>query len=264
FDPMLRVSTNPYDVLREMEFSSLSAAIINSEARRRYDSAWNIPPNVPAGDNWITVEARDRQGVPLEACDVWAFSVWPGRDAKIVAKSITDQNGMFLFEWGGVALKGNSLNGGDEKQRLVKVHCDGFMPQAQWLTVFDLQAARYVSGGGAEGDFHYSGKLSFVMPDVVDGGVLSLPVVSFQGDMDGNGCVNIIDLVTIARKFGQQVEAGAKEDVSGDGVVNIIDLVTVARDFGKGACRAAYVPPHTSGSIGFASVLKSIFWVIGD
>ncbi|MDP2704041.1 MAG: dockerin type I domain-containing protein [bacterium] len=84
-------------------------------------------------------------------------------------------------------------------------------------------------------------------------------------DVNKDGQINIVDLVTIARKFGQQVGAGAKEDVSGDGVVNIIDLVTVARDFGKGQCIAARVlQSELAGVSQFASVLKSIFWVIGE
>ncbi|MDP2704048.1 MAG: dockerin type I domain-containing protein [bacterium] len=51
-------------------------------------------------------------------------------------------------------------------------------------------------------------------------------------DVSGDGVVNIIDLVTVSRKFGQQV-SGARGDVNGDGKVNIIDLVMVARYFGE-------------------------------
>ncbi|MDP2704040.1 MAG: dockerin type I domain-containing protein [bacterium] len=97
---------------------------------------------------------------------------------------------------------------------------------------------------------------------------------SFQGDINGDGCVNIIDLTTIAKRFGEQVQAGSKEDVNGDGVVNIIDLVTAARRFGDCAVvgasdRVLFVPvrvvqrdiPRVSR---FASILKSVLWVIGE
>ena len=52
-------------------------------------------------------------------------------------------------------------------------------------------------------------------------------------DPNGDGSVNIIDLVTVARVFGQSVSAGDPADTNGDGLVNIIDLVTVASHFGE-------------------------------
>ncbi len=96
-------------------------------------------------------------------------------------------------------------------------------------------------------------------------------------DVNGDGVINIIDLVTVARKFGNY-SAGLAEDVNSDGRINIIDLVTVARRFGErcqsttgayapGENRVVFVPvPITkqSRNTGFASVLKSVFWVIGN
>ncbi len=97
----------------------------------------------------------------------------------------------------------------------------------------------------------------------------------FQGDVNGDGCVNIIDLTTIARRFGEQVSDDSKEDVNGDGVVNIIDLVTAAREFGTCAAqglsdRVLFVPvrvvqrQEVSGISRFASLLKSVLWMIGN
>ncbi len=34
-----------------------------------------------------------------------------------------------------------------------------YAPGGDWLTVFDLQAAKVMPGGGVEGDFRYDGKL---------------------------------------------------------------------------------------------------------
>ena len=52
-------------------------------------------------------------------------------------------------------------------------------------------------------------------------------------DLNGDGVVNILDLVIVANNLGMQVEEGTKSlsDVNGDGVVNILDLVAVAADF---------------------------------
>ena len=45
-------------------------------------------------------------------------------------------------------------------------------------------------------------------------------------DVNGDGIVNILDLVAVANAFGE-----AEPDLNGDGVVNILDLVIVANNF---------------------------------
>lgn len=49
-------------------------------------------------------------------------------------------------------------------------------------------------------------------------------------DINGDGMVNILDLVIVAQAFD---EYNANADVNGDGVVNILDLVLVASTFGN-------------------------------
>ena len=51
-------------------------------------------------------------------------------------------------------------------------------------------------------------------------------------DVNGDGTVNIQDLVLVASEFGQSGES-LKGDVNGDGTVNIQDLVLVASHFGE-------------------------------
>ena len=51
------------------------------------------------------------------------------------------------------------------------------------------------------------------------------------GDVNGDGKVNILDLVLVAQQFGKDVPADSPADVTGDGVVNILDLVRVAQEF---------------------------------
>ena len=58
------------------------------------------------------------------------------------------------------------------------------------------------------------------------------------GDVNGDGQVNIFDLVFVAQQFGQSVPADSPADVIRDGVVNILDLVEVARHFGNAAAPA--------------------------
>ena len=51
------------------------------------------------------------------------------------------------------------------------------------------------------------------------------PAEPHNADINGDGVVNILDLVFVAARFGTAAEAA---DVNGDGVVNIFDLVAIA------------------------------------
>ena len=66
------------------------------------------------------------------------------------------------------------------------------------------------------------------------------PVVS--SDVNGDGIVNILDLVLVSTNFGKTGQNPA--DVNGDGVVNIVDLVKVAGEMGTSAA-APSVHPQT-------------------
>ena len=51
-------------------------------------------------------------------------------------------------------------------------------------------------------------------------------------DLNADGKINILDLVSVANQFGESGE-GLSGDVNMDGTVNILDLVAVANQFGK-------------------------------
>ena len=55
--------------------------------------------------------------------------------------------------------------------------------------------------------------------------------VFLKEDVNRDGVVNILDLVSVANDFGQSGEK--KTDINGDNIVNILDLVRVAGAFGK-------------------------------
>ena len=61
--------------------------------------------------------------------------------------------------------------------------------------------------------------------------------VTIKKDVNGDGVVDIIDLVLVANAFG--TKGNDDKDVNGDGVVDIIDLVLVANAFGDGAAAPA-------------------------
>ena len=64
---------------------------------------------------------------------------------------------------------------------------------------------------------------------------------SIVGDADGNGELNILDLVLVASIFGD-AEENAPADINGDGQINTLDLIAVASALG-GVTAAA--PAHS-------------------
>jgi len=58
-------------------------------------------------------------------------------------------------------------------------------------------------------------------------------------DTNEDGVINIVDLVRVGRRFGEQGETGwVSEDIRQDGEINIIDLVMVGRRFGESCPQA--------------------------
>ena len=75
-------------------------------------------------------------------------------------------------------------------------------------------------------------------PQVAGGEVTEPPELA--ADVNGDGMVNIQDLVLVASNFGKRGQNTA--DVNGDGVVNIADLVLVAGGLSTGAGAPSLVP----------------------
>ena len=59
------------------------------------------------------------------------------------------------------------------------------------------------------------------------------------GDVNRDGVVNILDLISVAQQLGKSVTADSPEDINGDGVVNIFDLTLVAQGIGGAAAPSA-------------------------
>ena len=84
----------------------------------------------------------------------------------------------------------------------------------------DLQLPELVNGWASG----VKNKRWHTLPDL-DGEIYLKNTVS-PADVNGDGTVNILDLVAVANAFGDEAP-----DVNGDGIVNILDLVAVANAF---------------------------------
>ena len=71
-----------------------------------------------------------------------------------------------------------------------------------------------------------------------------------QVDMNGDGVVNILDLISVASAFGN-IGDNLSTDVNGDGIVNILDLVLVAGAFGNATAAPAthHLSSTTPGAV---------------
>ena len=104
---------------------------------------------------------------------------------------------------------------------------DGAIPDATEATVtqvFDEGGTFFVEATPYDGVEH---------GETVRSASIIIPSGATPTDVNGDGVVNILDLVFVANNLGIEVVEGTESnaDVNGDNVVNILDLVAVAANF---------------------------------
>ena len=89
-------------------------------------------------------------------------------------------------------------------------------------------------GGGWSGFFGFQSTAEYTL----------IPLTTetrLPADVNGDGRVNVLDLVTVARSLGKPASNNPAADLNDDGVINVLDLVIVAKNLGQSAQAAA---PH--------------------
>jgi hypothetical protein len=68
---------------------------------------------------------------------------------------------------------------------------------------------------------------------VEHGKIVQIEFTLLAGDVKEDCKVNILDLISIAKVFGNKVQVGSAGDIDGNGKIDIVDLVLTAKNFGK-------------------------------
>lgn len=70
------------------------------------------------------------------------------------------------------------------------------------------------------------------IPAMWSGRVVQVSDTTIPGDVDGNGSVDLVDLMLVAAALNTSPPSNPDADVNGDGLVNIMDMVVVGINYG--------------------------------
>jgi hypothetical protein len=128
-------------LLNLTSFAPVSRAMINGTYRNPDTWTYYTLPNLSA----VVVKVVDAQsGAPISGGSV---RVWnrqsPTAPNSTYEETVTASSspGAFTFSWSGTPPLDNNSNA-----KLVKAYAPGYNPSAQWITVYDAQAARLIEG----------------------------------------------------------------------------------------------------------------------
>ncbi|MBT3271224.1 hypothetical protein HN371_29060 [Candidatus Poribacteria bacterium] len=193
--------------------------------------AWT-PADAQEGPNSFHVTAGDETGQVDEQTFSVVVVIGANRDPEVsigVEAPVGPVRGAFTIHWSA------SDADGDELTIDLQYSVDDD------VTVLDL--ARGLSNVGAfvwdtttvsDGTYRLAIRASdgdSITTDFMDGSI-TIENAPTPWDVNGDGSVDIVDLVIVALDFGVS-EAGLAGDINRDGVVDIVDLVTVATRFGE-------------------------------
>ncbi|MFH0770315.1 MAG: hypothetical protein V1926_02960 [Candidatus Peregrinibacteria bacterium] len=153
--------------MADMQFSPMSSKMINMTA---LDSDLTLCDNanlllcdvfeVRSGTQ-VPIQVIDEQtGQPVSGCSLKIFKVDAGSSKyELMDAPEIGTDATYNYIWQGEGAT-TSLHASTNLVRLVKAACPGYMPGGEWISVFDLQAAKVMPNGGDDDDFHFNGVLT--------------------------------------------------------------------------------------------------------
>ena len=60
-----------------------------------------------------------------------------------------------------------------------------------------------------------------------------------SADVNRDGQVNVLDMILVSQRFGEDAAANPQADINRDGIINIQDLILVAQHLGESTTSAA-------------------------
>ena len=121
-------------LLAFVQYSSLTATIISGDYR-------NSVPTVDLSN--IVLHVVDGNGLPIKTADVkiWSITANTSYQSQLMVESLTDDNGQLTFAWGGSSTPHNIY----DLLRLIKVHHDGYVASAKYVSIFDTDIVKLVN-----------------------------------------------------------------------------------------------------------------------
>jgi len=107
-------------------------------------------------------------------------------------------------------------------------------PSILWLSNTPDKHATYSCDAGHSYGFHTVARDNVGNMEVPPAGSDAVVLVRHTGDVNGDLCVNIVDLIEARGNLGKQ-GTGLVWDVNSDGKVNVLDLIKIRNAMGQGA-----------------------------
>jgi hypothetical protein len=122
-------------LLTFVKYSDLTAMLISGNYR-------NSAPIIDLQN--ITVSIVNESGIPINGANIKIWSVVGDApyQTQLMVDALTDSNGQATFAWGGSINPHNNY----DFLRLVKVYKDGYIATARYISIFDADIVKLISG----------------------------------------------------------------------------------------------------------------------
>ena len=194
-------------------------------------------PEIYVGDTF-TLDLSARNMIDFAG---WQFDI---AFDPAVLEAVEVKEGDFLKEGGGSAFfqKGriDNATGKISKLSSARLNEDGVTGTGRLLSVTFIAKTPGQTHLSLE-NFQFAAITGEPIPVRVPEILITVEGQLTTGDVNRDGQVSILDMVLVARQFGQTVSGNSAVDVNGDGVISILDLIIVASHLGESTAAAAPV-----------------------